>query len=454
MAQNWTQQEKTSRGAADAGAYFRYMTQFVGFNTDDAHAIRSSALIVEKYIPQIVADFYTNLLRYPPTRQPFLKPDGTLDQDYLQKRMQHLTHFWRRTASGEYDEDYARYIDYVGRAHTSHGADPTIYIEERYVIGQVGFMQHAIHRALFDELHEYDPHLESAASQAWNKLMMVILEMLARAYEDEHAAAVQGSPLAVDGSVMQQMAVEAYETGLGLIPPRKFEEVLVALESEIPDGERKLVEPNGLSIGVFHHHGAWYGVRNHCLHRGGPVATGTLEGDELVCPWHGYRYNVTNGCLIADPNARLDMYVVSLRDGNVYLSLPVQDRAKEPLSPIQDTGTIPVPAIETPATRPLAAGEFRVGDHPPGQIKKLVIEGEAVAVFNIAGQFYATQEACTHRGGPLSMGELQEHVLQCPIHGARFDVRDGTVVRGPAQDPLKTYRVTVSGEVGKVERFQ
>jgi 3-phenylpropionate/trans-cinnamate dioxygenase ferredoxin component len=446
MGSNWTQQDKTSRGAADAGAYFRYMTQFVGFTPEDARAIRSSALIIEKHIPQIVADFYTNLLRYPPTRQPFLRTDGTLDQDYLQKRMQHLSNFWRRTASGEYDDDYARYVDYVGRAHTSHGADPAIYIEERYVIGQVGFIQHAIHQALFNELHEYDPRLEAAASQAWNKLMMVLLEMLARAYEAEHAASVQGDPLVVDDRVMQEMAVEAYETGLGLIPPRNFEEVLVAVEGEIPDGERKLVEANGISIGIFHHRGAWYALRNHCLHRGGPVATGALEGDELVCPWHGYRYDVTNGCLLADPTARLEMYLVSLREGKVYLSLPASTEKQSRPSPIGESS--PAPA---PAARPLAPGEFRADDLPPGKIKKLVLEGEVVAVYNIAGQFYATQENCTHRGGPLSMGDLQEHVVQCPYHGAQFNVRDGTVVRGPAQDPLKTYRVTVLGEIGRVE---
>jgi len=82
--------------------------------------------VIEKHIPSIVADFYANLLRYPPTRKHFLSPDGSLNEDYLQKRRLHLTNFWRRIASGEYDDNYARYVDYVGRAHTSHGADPNI----------------------------------------------------------------------------------------------------------------------------------------------------------------------------------------------------------------------------------------------------------------------------------------------------------------------------------------
>ena len=103
MAENLTQSEIVQRGAADAGRYFRSMTQFVGFTEEDAHAIHASSLIIEKYLPHIVADFDANLLRYPPTRKFFLKKDGTLDQDYLQKRMQHLTNFWRRTSPASPD---------------------------------------------------------------------------------------------------------------------------------------------------------------------------------------------------------------------------------------------------------------------------------------------------------------------------------------------------------------
>jgi nitrite reductase/ring-hydroxylating ferredoxin subunit len=141
------------RGAEDAGRYFRYMADFVGFTQAHADTIRETALIIEKYIPDVVSKFYAHLLRYPPTRKYFLKQDGSIDQDYLQLRMHHLTNFWRRTAGGVYDDDYARYVDYVGRAHTSQGADPHLYIPERYVIGQVGFMQHAISEAIVKDLY-------------------------------------------------------------------------------------------------------------------------------------------------------------------------------------------------------------------------------------------------------------------------------------------------------------
>ena len=95
--------------------------------------------------------------------------------EYLQLRMRHLTNFWLRTAEGVYDDEYTRYVDYVGRAHTSRGADPSIYIPERYVIGQVGFLQHAIDQSVIEEMHQIDEDLGHAAEDAWAKLMMVLL---------------------------------------------------------------------------------------------------------------------------------------------------------------------------------------------------------------------------------------------------------------------------------------
>jgi nitrite reductase/ring-hydroxylating ferredoxin subunit len=72
-------------------------------------------------------------------------------------------------------------------------------------------------------------------------------------------------------------------------------------------------------------------------------------------------------------------------------------------------------------------------------------------VFNVEGGFCATQAMCTHRQGPLSEGSLDGTTVTCPLHGAQFNVWTGAVLRGPARDPLKTYRVTVDGEIGRVE---
>jgi nitrite reductase/ring-hydroxylating ferredoxin subunit len=74
-----------------------------------------------------------------------------------------------------------------------------------------------------------------------------------------------------------------------------------------------------------------------------------------------------------------------------------------------------------------------------------------VAVFNIEGGFCATQARCTHREGPLSEGTLDGSTVTCAWHGSQFNVCTGAVLQGPAKDPLKTYRVTVDGEVGRVD---
>ena len=124
-------------GAADdAGRYLRYMAEFIGFTPEDASAVRQTKALVAEHLPDIVADFYQQLLRYPPTRSFFLKPDGSLDEEYLELRMRHQVNFWLRTADCLLDDDYARYVDFVGRAHTARGADPSIYVSERYVIGR------------------------------------------------------------------------------------------------------------------------------------------------------------------------------------------------------------------------------------------------------------------------------------------------------------------------------
>lgn len=72
-----------------------------------------------------------------------------------------------------------------------------------------------------------------------------------------------------------------------------------------------------------------------------------------------------------------------------------------------------------------------------------------VAIFNIDGTLYAIQDVCTHDDGPLAEGELHGCEIECPRHGARFDLRDGRVTAPPALIPVPVYDVRI--EAGNIQ---
>jgi nitrite reductase/ring-hydroxylating ferredoxin subunit len=79
----------------------------------------------------------------------------------------------------------------------------------------------------------------------------------------------------------------------------------------------------------------------------------------------------------------------------------------------------------------------------PGERMIVQIGRVWVAIFNVDGQFYAIQDVCTHDGGPLAEGPLIGCEIECPRHGARFDLRDGHVTAPPALVPVPVYDVRV-----------
>ncbi|MER3447054.1 MAG: hypothetical protein C4291_09515 [Candidatus Dadabacteria bacterium] len=93
----------------------------------------------------------------------------------------------------------------------------------------------------------------------------------------------------------------------------------------------------------------------------------------------------------------------------------------------------------------------KTGDIELGQSICVEIEDKRIAIFNIGGNYYAIDDACTHVGGPLSEGECEEYVVTCPWHGARFNIKTGDVLSPPAKRPIKSYRVQVERDSIKVE---
>lgn len=89
----------------------------------------------------------------------------------------------------------------------------------------------------------------------------------------------------------------------------------------------------------------------------------------------------------------------------------------------------------------------KVDELPPGMVTVVEVEGRQLALVNVAGAFFAVDNECTHRGGSMGEGEINEDwsecALECPLHGSVFDVRTGEVLSPPAQEPLRTYAVEV-----------
>jgi nitrite reductase (NADH) small subunit len=93
----------------------------------------------------------------------------------------------------------------------------------------------------------------------------------------------------------------------------------------------------------------------------------------------------------------------------------------------------------------------KTNDVPPGQVAAFTIEGQKIALFNVEGTYYAIGDTCTHRGGPLSEGDVQGTKVTCPWHGADFDLNTGAVLGPPAQKGVPSYKVVVEGDDIKVE---
>ena len=90
-----------------------------------------------------------------------------------------------------------------------------------------------------------------------------------------------------------------------------------------------------------------------------------------------------------------------------------------------------------------------IDEVPSGQAKLVEVNGNEIALFNIASQFHAIDNNCTHVGGPLCEGEISGSAVTCPWHGAVFDIVTGHVLGPPAMEPVNRYNLRI--EDGNIE---
>lgn len=88
----------------------------------------------------------------------------------------------------------------------------------------------------------------------------------------------------------------------------------------------------------------------------------------------------------------------------------------------------------------------KLADVAPGAVIRVEAAGRAIALYNLDGTLYATDEICSHAYASLAEGFLDGETIECPLHGATFSIKTGEALTPPAVEPLATYAVRVEGD--------
>ena len=93
----------------------------------------------------------------------------------------------------------------------------------------------------------------------------------------------------------------------------------------------------------------------------------------------------------------------------------------------------------------------KVSDFDNQQAQCVEVEGKSIALFKLDEEFFAIDDTCTHEGGPLSDGNIDGDEIECPWHGACFNIRSGKVTLDPADEDVSVYAVRLSGDMIEVD---
>jgi hypothetical protein len=160
--------------------FIRELMEFVKLGDADLAAIRRTAPIVLRHETALTAAVYEHLLEFPATARFFVRADGTPDLDRLERRQHSLGRWLRETAALALTHGFAYYLLSVGLAHSHRDARQGGGIPPHFMVGSISVIQSALARVFRVEIE--DPHAALEASTAWNKLLLVQLNVLLLGY--------------------------------------------------------------------------------------------------------------------------------------------------------------------------------------------------------------------------------------------------------------------------------
>jgi nitrite reductase (NADH) small subunit len=97
--------------------------------------------------------------------------------------------------------------------------------------------------------------------------------------------------------------------------------VSVGSVSEFTPGQGRMVVVNGRHVAVFRLGNEFHALDNMCLHRGGPLCDGPIDGNVVTCPWHGWSYVITTGTMVQDPRVGVSRHEVRIEGDRVSVRL-------------------------------------------------------------------------------------------------------------------------------------
>ena len=163
----------------DMSRFIREMMEFVGLGEPDVAAIRRSAPSVLSHADQLTAALYEHFLAFPRSARFFLREDGSVDTERIERRKHSLTRWLRETAEVATTSEFSYYLLAVAISHSNRAGRPGGIIPPHLMVGAMSLAQTALAGVFDAELSRQEA---TAASLAWNKLLLVHLSVLLLGY--------------------------------------------------------------------------------------------------------------------------------------------------------------------------------------------------------------------------------------------------------------------------------